>query len=138
SCRFPIMDLRRYRVPDEVVQNMPTFLGGWADGTIAPALDSQVIDIDTETNAADDCRFPIVSVALESCSWIAPDQVILGVESEQINWKKLKTRFCEVASISLDRIGQIFNRDGTLVTRNRYALNIVRFAMNALIEALGV
>src|SRR5690606_18457078 len=91
DCRFPIMDLRRYRRPDEVVANMPTFIGSWKPGTIAPALDSQVIDIDTQTNTADGCRFPIVTAALTGCAWIAPDQKTVGLESEEINWEQLVT-----------------------------------------------
>jgi hypothetical protein len=139
TCRMPIMDLRRYRQPDEVVQNMPTFLGSWGPGTIAPALETQVIDIDTVTNAANSCRFPIVSVALAGCAWIAPDQKRVGVESEQINWEELVTSYCTVANIADPaRIGQIFNADGTLNTGNPYTLNIVRFAAALLREAQGI
>lgn len=139
KCRFPIFDLRRYRQPDEVVANMPTFIGGWAPGTIAPALDSQVVDIDTQTNVSDACRFPIVSVALTGCSWIAPDQQTIGLESEEINWEQLITRYCTVANIADPRrIGQIFNADGTLHTGNPYTLNIVRFAAALLREAQGI
>ncbi|MBK8035305.1 MAG: hypothetical protein IPK17_38535 [Chloroflexi bacterium] len=138
TCRFPIMDLRRYRQPDEVVQNMPTFVGNWADGTIAPAIDSQVINVDTTTNAADACRFPIVSVALGGCNWIAPYMKVIGLESEQINWAQLVTAYCTVANLQLDRLGQIFNADGTLVAGNPYTLNIVRFATALLRETLGL
>lgn len=138
TCRFPIMDVRRYRVPDEVVQNMPTFIGGWGVATIAPALDTQVINIDTVTNAADACRFPIVAISLEGCSWVAPNQRVIGVESEQINWATLVARYCTLANINTERIGQIFNRDGTLVEGNPYTLNIVRFATALLREALGI
>lgn len=139
DCRFPIMDLRRYRRPDEVVANMPTFIGSWKPGTIAPALDSQVIDIDTQTNTADGCRFPIVTAALTGCAWIAPDQKTVGLESEEINWEQLVTDYCTVANIAdPERIGQIFNADGTLNTGNQYTLNIVRFVAAILREALGV
>lgn len=128
TCRFPIMDLRRYRVPDEVVQNMETYIGGWAPGTIAPAIETQVMNIDTVTNTADACRFPIVAFNLTTCSWIAPNQKVVGLESEEINWLELVTRYCTVTNISPDRLGQIFNADGTLVVGNPYTLNLVRAA----------
>lgn len=139
ECRFPIMDLRRYQQPDEVVANMPTFIGEWANGTIAPAIASQLLNTDTVVNAADACRFPVVEVLWTSCAWIAPNQKLLGLETEQINWAQLIDQYCTVANIAdPDRIGQIFNRDGTLVTGNPYTLNIVRTAMNTMLETMGL
>ena len=136
DCHFPITDWVKRCPPDEVVANIPTLIGSWEDGTIAPAITGYTDEIDHTVNAGDDCRLPVVSTMVDACDLIAPNQQELGAESPQLNWSQLKTDFCKSRNILPGQLC-VFNSDGTLNMGDPYVIDFIRFSLEAISRVLG-
>jgi hypothetical protein len=136
DCHFPITDLIKRCPPDEVMANIPTMLGAWADGTIAPSITDYDDIIDYVTNAADECRAAIVRSEMTTCELLVPDQACMTLETPQLNWKDLYTRFCRSRNILPGQMC-VFNPDGSLAIGQPYTVDFIRFSLTTLSRAMA-
>ncbi len=136
DCHFPITDLIKRCPPDEVMANIPTMLGAWADGTVAPAITDYEDEIDFTINGADECRAAVVRSRMTTCELIVPDMACMTLETPQLNWKDLYTRFCKSRNILPGQMC-VFNPDGSLAIGQPYTVDFIRFALTALSRAMA-
>jgi hypothetical protein len=136
DCHFPITDLIRRCPPDEVMANIPTMLGSWADDTVAPSITDYDDIIDYVTNAADECRAAIVRSTMTTCELIVPNQVCMTLETPELNWKDLFTRFCRSRNIRPGAMC-VFNPDGSLAIGEPYTVDFIRFSLTTLSRAMA-
>ncbi|MEO8608904.1 MAG: hypothetical protein ABI690_13515 [Chloroflexota bacterium] len=138
DCAFPITDARKYCPPDDVLNNFPVYIGSWEDDMLAPAISSQAIDIDASALGVDSspCETAIVTVDMDSCSLVAPNQKKIKLRTDTLDWTKLVARFCKMRNISKAQLGTIILPNGQFDLGNPYTPNFARFAMAAVAQAL--
>ena len=137
DCAFPITNLARRCKQDQVFQHMPIFFGGWEDGVTAPALTGVNYTVDTTVSQADACLSPIVRASLEGCELIAPNMTCISLSTPVLQWKDLLTKYCRQRNISRHGI-MIFDRSGNLDFGREHTLNMVRLALAAVWDVLGI
>jgi hypothetical protein len=136
DCHFPITDLVKRCPPDEVMANIPTMLGSWADGTVAPSITDYDDIIDYVTNAANACRAAIVNSEMTTCELIVPNMACMTLETPQLNWKDLYTKFCRSRNVLPGQMC-VFNPDGSLAIGQPYTVDFIRFSLTTLSRAMG-
>lgn len=135
DCSFPITDARKYCPPDDVLLNFPTFIGEWENNTLAPAIRTQEITVDT-TDVVDACDTAVVSGALTSCSLVAPNQKKIKLRTETLDWTELRSQFCRQRNISTAQLGMVILPNGQFDMGNPYVIDFARFAMAQVARAM--
>jgi hypothetical protein len=95
TCETAIMDLRPL-VPDDVLRNIPRFLGRWEDDENMRILLDDNWNIET---ASDDCDYSVASRETLECSVILPNQQLIAIGFDNILYTQMMQKFCDAQSI---------------------------------------
>lgn len=131
DCAFPITRIEKTLLEDQVIAQMPMFIGYWNTGTIQPVLLTQTFDVDTSV-VIDDCDTAEVSADLTEGELIAPDQVKIKLASKNLQVDKLIPAFCRTRNILPADQRNLLNGDGTLNTGSPYSIDFARFVFSSL------
>lgn len=136
DCSFPITNMWRFCPPDQVLQNMPVYLGDWADGMAVPLITGRSIEVDGSL-VVDECDTAVVTANLTGCELVAPDQGEISIKTDPLKWIDLIPAFCRSRNIDPSKkLGPMFNSDGSLNTGNEYAIDFARFTMAILSQTM--
>lgn len=136
DCAMPITRITKRMGTDEVLMNMPVFLGYWEDNTTLPVELGQAIDIDTSV-VADDCDVAVVDADLTEGELIAPNMRKIKLASKVMQVDQLIPAFCRQRRILQRELGLILNPDGTINAGNEYAVDFARFALATVSKAMA-
>ncbi|MBX3016040.1 MAG: hypothetical protein KF832_31250 [Caldilineaceae bacterium] len=140
DCAFPITNLSKRCPGDQIFQNMPIYFGGWPDGTVAPAITAVRHEITDQASCApcvpDGCRNPVVKTVIDACEMFAPNMRCIGLDTQVIEWRDLLTHFCRQRGLARNEV-TIFGPNGELDYARPWALDMVRFALKGVWDALG-
>ncbi len=137
DCAFPITSLRKRCAKDQAFQHFPIWYGGWDDGVSQPAITGVNYTVDTTASAGDACKAPIVRAALTACELKVPNMKCIKLSTDVLQWKDLVNRYCRQRAIS-SRGVQIFTSGGQLDFGRPHTLNILKMAMSAVWDVLGL
>lgn len=140
DCAFPITNLSKRCPGDQIFQNMPIYFGGWPDGTVAPAITDVRHEVNNQASCApcvpDGCRNPVVSTVIDACELLAPNMRCIGLDTPALEWRDLLTHFCRQRGLARNEV-TIFGPNGELDYEKKWTLDMVRFAMKGVWNALG-
>lgn len=137
DCSFPITNLSRRCKRDQAFQAMPIWFGGWEDGVKQPAITAVNYQVDTTSSAGDACKAPVVRASLEGCELLVPNMTCLKFSTPVLTWKDLVNRYCRRRNLS-NRGIRIFTSDGMLDFEQEHTLNILKLALAAIWDVLGL
>lgn len=137
DCSTPITSLRKRCAKDQAFQHLPIWYGGWDSGVKQPAITGVKYTIDTTQSAADACKAPIVRTALTGCELLLPNMKCIKLSTDVLQWSDLVNRYCSQRSISRRGV-QIFGADGRLDWTQAHTLNILKFALAGVWDALAL
>jgi hypothetical protein len=107
TCETPIMDLRKL-VPDDVLRNIPRFLGRWEDDQNMRIMLDDNWSIEA---AGDDCDYSTASRETLECSVILPNQRLVAVGFDNILYTQFMKKFCDAQNIM--KYPTLFMSDGS-------------------------
>ena len=136
DCSWAISDLRSYAPPDDILLNMPVFLGRWDNSTPAPAITAQTINIDT-TVIVDDCDAAEVTGEYDSCFLLVPDQKKIKLTTTKLQLTDLVPVFCRQRNITSQQLGLRMNSQGLIDPGNQYQIDFARWAMAQVYQAMA-
>ena len=134
---FPITNFRLHRPKNQVAETMPVALAWWNDNTEAPSIVNQAIQIDT-TTIADACDAATVYASASSCSFVAPNQKHVSLETPVIEIKEIMKSAVGVnqRNVDLTVLGnQVWDSNGNFIPGTPYSENAFRSAVSALKHA---
>jgi hypothetical protein len=136
DCAMPITRLTKRLGTDEVLMNMPVFLGHWNTGTVQPVELDQVINIDT-SGVTGACDVAVVDAAITEGELVLPDQAKIKLATPTLVLDELVPKFCRSRNITERELGLVMNRDGSLNEGNPYMIDFARFALATLSKAMA-
>lgn len=136
DCSFPITRLERACPPDAWVQNIPVMIGEWADDTAVPVLTDQEFNIDTTGVTDENCDTAVVTVDLDGCEFIAPNQVTMDIKTNSLPWKDLREKVCRKRGIAESQLGIPWDEAGNFLPNNPYMPDLVAIIMAVLGQVL--
>lgn len=126
DCAFPITMMHKKMPNDEVLRNMPVFIGHVEDGTNQPVLYDQALDIDV-TGVSGACDVAVVSGSHSECGFTVPQMRKVKLKSPTLVVDELVPKFCRSRNMSTKELGVIFNPDGSIDEGNPYAIDFARY-----------
>lgn len=142
DCTFPITDFANCCQRDDVLDNLPIRIGHWAKDTKAPAISKRTVKIKTPAASTDDCfpALPKITMELESCELKTPNQVDVGAQTGDLNYRDLIDDFCYRRKVLPNQIC-IFDQQGNLAPGNTvsqaFLLEAMQVVFNTLAEEVG-
>lgn len=136
DCAWPITDMMWCILQDEVLRNMPIYIGEWENGTIQPGIVDQTHEIVIPENL-DVCDSPTVKTVLEGAEFELPNQKDMSLCSEQLVIRDMVEKACRGRNILPDYSKKMFNADGSFRMGEPYTANFMRIALSALTNAPG-
>lgn len=126
TCETPIMDLRRL-CNDDVLRNLPRFLGRWEDNTNQTIITDSRWDIETSEN---DCDPSVASNELAECTVILPNQRLVSIGFAEMPYRDTLQKFCSPRGIT--RYPTLFNSDGSFRMAEPLADRFITYLLSEL------
>lgn len=138
DCVFPITDFANCCQRDDVLDNLPIRIGHWAKDTKAPAISKRTVKVKTPAASADDCfpALPKITMELESCELKAPNQVDIGAQTGDLNYRDLVDDFCYRRKVLPQQIC-LFDQNGNLAPGDMVSQAFLLEAMQVVFETIA-
>jgi hypothetical protein len=128
-CTVPAIDLRPL-CPDEVLRNLPRFLGRWEDDQTMPIVLDNRWDY---TDADGECDPTIATGETLECKVVLPNQRLVSIGFEELPYRKTLEKFCK--PYGLVNFPTLFNADGSFNEGNELSDEFLAFILAELKSA---